>query len=131
MPGESVWEKLYIVLKNCKILFMSSIKSHQFKYACAACDIIVLTTTKYIIVPGEKKVRKIECLMLAHRFDKLCMYLTVPIFYEMGDLKGQVKHVQKVLAAVSEKIKEIALLVNPYADETNSRAWGKIRVAIG
>jgi hypothetical protein len=69
--------------------------------------------------------------MLTHRFDNLCMFLTLPLFYEEQDLMSQLSAVSRVIAAVRDRIEALALIPNPYADETNRISWGKLKVQVG
>lgn len=130
LPGESVWEKFYLSYKNNQIRFSRKIKG-SYKFSYAITNVVVRMITKYISLESEKKLRKIFCLMLTHRYDKLPIFLTVPLFYEMSDLSGQSKKVVDVLHKVKEKIEELARELNPYADETNNRSWGKIKCTVG
>jgi hypothetical protein len=131
LPGESDWEKFYLMYKDNSILFMTNIRNNTSKYSYAISGVIIRQTTKYINVPGEKKLRKIGCLMLCHSYDTLCMFLTLPMYYESQDLLGQFNRISRVLAAVREKVEVMAEIPNPYADETNRISWGKLKIQIG
>jgi hypothetical protein len=40
-PGESVWEKYYVLYKDCRLVFLTNIKNYTFKHAYVISGIIV------------------------------------------------------------------------------------------
>ena len=94
-----MWEKFYLSYKNNQIRFSRKIKgSPKFIYVIA--NIIVRMTTKYIVLEGERKLRKISCLMLCHRYDKLPIFITTQPAYEMEDFCGETQLVVNTLLEV-------------------------------
>ena len=89
-PGETAWEKLYVIYKNCQLQFMTSIRNNQFKHSYILHKVEVRPTRKDIIsmfgqdasTPDAQRLRKIDVLMLTHRYDTKCMYVTVPQIFE-------------------------------------------------
>ena len=130
-PGETDWEKCYCVYKNNKLLFLTNIKNHTFKYCYVVHEALVRITTKYIVDPGEVKMRKIDCLMITHRYDTLCCFITVPVIFEMIEVKGAYSLQRGVLDAVHKTLGEFVDQENVYADETNRHAWGKVKIHVG
>lgn len=131
-PGEdTMWEKYWVTYKNCKLYFKRFKNSYSYTFALAVSDVLVRQITKNIMVPGETNLRKIECLILTHQFDTLCMFATLPLLYETQNLLKQHSAVISLLNQIESKIHQISMQTNPHADETNCRAWGKVAIKIG
>ena len=48
-PGETTWEKLYVIYKNSQLQFMTSIRNNQFKHLYIVHKVEVRPTKKDII----------------------------------------------------------------------------------
>jgi len=62
-------------------------------------------TKKYVVTPGligKSSLRKMDVLILTHKYDKLCFYLTVPLIFESEERYPEYKNV--VLEAVEKKL---------------------------
>ena len=54
-PGKATWEMYYVVLKDCQMQFMPSVKHHAFISTYLVNRITIRKTKKYIAVPDNNK----------------------------------------------------------------------------
>ena len=45
-------------------------------------------TSKDIVIQGSDELKTIECILLAHKYDNMCIYLTIPPIFELDLIKG-------------------------------------------
>jgi hypothetical protein len=75
--------------------------------------------------------RKILAIMVFHKFDNSCLYLTLPQIYESQDSEVMRNAtVLDVLGKVERKLIEVGSLPNLTADCTNRHPWGKICIKV-
>lgn len=78
----------------------------------------------------DNKPRKIECIMISHKFDDDALFLTIPEIYESSDIQKVFKPLLNVIEnylSIDAKI----LPENMYAlDQTNKNPFGKILLEI-
>lgn len=48
-PGETTWEKLYVMQSNCQLHFRTSIRNHSFKYSFVIYKIMMRQTRRYVV----------------------------------------------------------------------------------
>jgi len=130
MPGETNWEKLYVIFRHGQLRFLTNIRNHAFKYCYTAFEIMIRIVRKDILVPGELSLRIIDCILVTHKFDNLCMYLTIPTIFEMDQISGE-SLPRFVLQAVGNKLNQISEVKHEFSDHTNRHPWGKLKVFIG
>jgi hypothetical protein len=79
-------------------------KNQSFKSSFVLAGVITRQTNKYVQVGQD--LRKIKVLMLCHKYDNSCLYLTLPLIYE-NDVqfpKRDIAAVRNVFSKVQEKV---------------------------
>lgn len=82
-PGQSTWDKCYVIYKNCQLLFHTSMKSHAPKFVYIVNEAIVRLKRKYVLTTGATNLTKIDSLMICHKYDTVCLYLSIPASHEI------------------------------------------------
>lgn len=105
-------------------------KNQAFKHLYALTNVITRRKKKY--VASGSNLRKIQTIMVCHKFDTTCLFVTLPTIYESSNDKITEAQpiVNDVLTKVQEKIDELSKHQNPVADCTNRHSWGKIKIQI-
>ena len=81
-PGQTTWDKCYVIYKNCQLHFLPSIKSHAPKYVYVINEVIVRPKRKYTVTFGSSNLTKIDTLMICHQYDTVCLFVTLPAAHE-------------------------------------------------
>lgn len=82
-PGQTTWDKCYVIYKNFQLHFLPSIKSHAPKYVYVINEVIVRPKRKYAVTLGSSNLKKIDTLMICHQYDTVCLFVTLPAAYEI------------------------------------------------
>jgi hypothetical protein len=86
MPHKNEWKKYYVRYQNSQLHFYKSVKRHDFKCCYIIYKVLVRRTRVYIGSGDEngevEKPRKIDTLLISHRFDDECLYITIPEIFE-------------------------------------------------
>ena len=106
-PGKATWEMYYVVLKDCQMQFMPSVKHHAFISTYLVNRITIRKTKKYIAVAdnsknGQTELTKKDVLLIAHQFDTSCLFLTAPIIFNSTHNYPEFKNI--ILDTLMEKI---------------------------
>ena len=86
LPKKNEWKKYYVRYHNSQLLFCQSVKRHDFKCSYSMYKAMVRKTKTYIGGVDEGKPRKIDVIMISHKYDDDCLYLTIPEIFESPDL---------------------------------------------
>ena len=86
-PGKENWELYYAFLRDSQLQFLQSIKNHSFKHTYIINRVEMRKKRKYMssggaqAEGGKQDLRKMDVLILTHKYDSLCLYLTAPIIF--------------------------------------------------
>ena len=87
--------------------FMPTVKHHAFSYSYVVNRITMRKTKKYIAIPNESKngqteLLKKDVLLITHRYDNNCLFVTAPIIFNTRQFYPEFKSV--ILETLMEKI---------------------------
>ena len=57
-------------------------KSHAPKFVYVINEAIVRPKRKYVVSSGASNLTKIDTLMICHKYDTVCLYVTIPAAHE-------------------------------------------------
>lgn len=84
-PRKDQWKKYYVRYQNSQLLFFKSVRRHDFKCSYILYKAFIRRTT--ICIGGgsqepENAPRKVDALLISHRYDDESLFLTIPEIYE-------------------------------------------------
>lgn len=94
-----------MVLQNGQLLFQANMKNQPFKVSYTATGVITRLNYKYVVL--DNQLRKINAIMVCHKYDSFCLWLTLPIIYE-DEQNSQNPEVLSVLQKVQARINEMS-----------------------
>ena len=85
-PGKENWEKYYAYLRDSQLQFLHSIKNHSFRHSYIINRVVIRRKRKYMSSRGQEggsqELRKMDVLILTHKYDSLCLYITAPVIFQ-------------------------------------------------
>ena len=103
-PGQSTWEKCYVIHKNCQLLFLSSMNSHAPKFVYVINEANIRPKRKYVFASETTSLTKIDTLMIFHKYDTIGLYLTIPAAHEYIASKDDPPVIKETLSKFQAKI---------------------------
>ncbi len=93
LPHKNDWKKYYVRYQNSQLHFYSSVKRHDFKFCYIIYKALVRRSHANIgtgdIGNDENpldKPRKIDTLLISHRYDDEPLYITIPEIFEIHSI---------------------------------------------
>lgn len=80
MPGQTTWEKFYVIFQNGQFLFQANMKNQPFKVSYTVSGVMTRLKQKYVVL--DNQLRKINAILVCHKYDSSCLWLTLPLIYE-------------------------------------------------
>ena len=107
-PGKENWESYWTSLRDSQLQFFQKIGNHSFKHAYIINGIMMRKKRKYMAFGspaegGKSDLRTMDVLILTHKYDSLCLYLTAPIIFESQTSHPEYSSI--ILDAMEEKIR--------------------------
>jgi hypothetical protein len=97
LPHKNDWKKYYVRYQNSQLLFYNSVKKHDFKFCYIIYKALVRRSKVSIgssnndIMEGNdenplEKPRKIDALLISHKYDDEPLYITIPEIFEIHSI---------------------------------------------
>ncbi|CDW85589.1 UNKNOWN [Stylonychia lemnae] len=131
LPHKNDWKKYYVRYNNSQLMFCNSVKRHDFKCSFVLYKAVVRRQRIYIGgVDDDSQPRKIDALMISHKYDDDAMYITIPEIYESPEFQ---KIFLPLLDVIEQNLNKNAANIPDNMvpiDQTNKNPFGKIMMEI-
>eukprot|EP00347_Sterkiella_histriomuscorum_P021039 403335495 len=131
LPHKIEWKKYYVRYHNSQLMFCNSVKRHDFKCSYIIYKSMIRKQRVFIGgVDDDSKPRKIDVLMISHKFDDDALLITIPEIFETPELQ---KIFNPLLDVIQNHLTENTQITpdNMYLiDQTNKNPFGKIMLEI-